>query len=167
MKQTKSIHFAWPQYHLTQELEFVSILSSYNMSYINLGTKSRPANETSSLSSRSLYSSEKVKVAQSCPTLCNPMDYTVHGILQARILEWVAFPLSRESSQPRDRAQVSCIAGGCFTTWATREASKKNKLQKDIAWIKPFKEVEVAREVNGRGGHSWGKHKKNYFLKNV
>ena len=40
----------------------------------------------------------KVKVAQSCPTLCNPMDYTVHGILQARILEWVAFPFSRGSS---------------------------------------------------------------------
>ena len=37
----------------------------------------------------------KVKVAQSCPTLCDPMDYTVHGILQARILEWVAFPFSR------------------------------------------------------------------------
>ena len=43
----------------------------------------------------------KVKVTQSCPTLCNPMDYTVHGILQARILEWVAFPFSRGSSQPR------------------------------------------------------------------
>ena len=44
----------------------------------------------------------KVKVAQSCPTLCDPMDYTVHGILQARILEWAAFPFSRGSSQPRD-----------------------------------------------------------------
>ena len=44
----------------------------------------------------------KVKVAQLCPTLCHPMDYTVHGILQARILEWVAFPFSRGSSQPRD-----------------------------------------------------------------
>ena len=42
----------------------------------------------------------EVKVAQSCPTLCDPMDYTVHGILQARILEWVAFPLSRGSSNP-------------------------------------------------------------------
>ena len=45
----------------------------------------------------------KVKVAQSCLTLCNPMDYTVHGILQARILEWVAFPFSRGSSQCRDQ----------------------------------------------------------------
>ena len=44
----------------------------------------------------------KVKVAQSCLTLCEPMGYTVHGILQARILEWVAFPFSRGSSQPRD-----------------------------------------------------------------
>ena len=42
---------------------------------------------------------EKVKVAQLCPTLCDPMDYTVHGILQAGILEWVAFPFSRASSQ--------------------------------------------------------------------
>ena len=57
----------------------------------------------------------KVKVAQLCPTLCDPMDYTVHGILQARILEWVAFPFSRVSSQPRDRTQVSGIAGGYFT----------------------------------------------------
>ena len=57
----------------------------------------------------------KVKVGQSCPTLCDHMDYTVHGILQARILEWVAFPFSRGSSQPRDRTQVSCIAGGLFT----------------------------------------------------
>ena len=52
----------------------------------------------------------KVKVAQSSPTLCNPMDYTVHGILQARILGWVAFPFSRESFQPKDRTQVSRIA---------------------------------------------------------
>ena len=44
----------------------------------------------------------EVKVAQSCPTLCDPMDFTVHGILQARILEWAAFPFSRGSSQPRD-----------------------------------------------------------------
>ena len=53
---------------------------------------------------------------------CDPMDYTVHGILQARILEWVAFPFSRGSSQPRDQTQVSHIAGGFFTSWATREA---------------------------------------------
>ena len=60
--------------------------------------------------------------APSCPTLCDPLDYTVHGTLQARILEWVAFPFSRGFSQPGDRTQVSHIAGGFFTSWSTREA---------------------------------------------
>ena len=58
----------------------------------------------------------KVKVTQLCLTLCDPMDYTDRGILQARILEWVAFPFSRRSPQPRARTQVSCIAGGFFTS---------------------------------------------------
>ena len=66
-------------------------------------------------------------VAQSCPTLCEPVDASppgssVHGILQGRILEWVAIPFSRGSSQPRDWTQVSRIAGRFFTDWATREA---------------------------------------------
>ena len=74
-----------------------------------------------------------MKVAQSCPTLCNPMDYTVHGILQPRILEWVAFPFSRGSSQPRDRTQVSRIAGGFFTSWATREA--QSLLEFPCLWV--------------------------------
>ena len=65
-----------------------------------------------------------VKVAQSCPTLCDPMDCTVHGILQVRILEWVAFPFSKGSFQPRDWTQVSCIAGRFFTSWTTREAQE-------------------------------------------
>ena len=68
------------------------------------------------------WSEVKWKVAQSCLTLCDPLDYTVHGILQARILEWVDFPFSRGSSQPRDWTQVSRIAGRFFTSWATREA---------------------------------------------
>ena len=59
-----------------------------------------------------------MNVAQSCPTLCGPMDNTIHGILQARILEWVGFPISRGSSQPRDQTQVSCIAGRFLTSWA-------------------------------------------------
>ena len=63
----------------------------------------------------------KVEVAQSCTTLCDTMDYTVHGILQARILEWVAFPFSRGTSQPRDRTQLFLIAGGFFTSWAPGE----------------------------------------------
>ena len=55
-----------------------------------------------------------MKVTQSCPTVCDPMDYTVHGILQARILKWVAFPFSRIYSQSRDLNQITCIAGGFF-----------------------------------------------------
>ena len=66
----------------------------------------------------------KVKVTQLCPTLCDPMNYTVHGILQARILEWLTFPFSRGSSQPRDWTQVSHNAGRFFASWATREAQE-------------------------------------------
>ena len=61
------------------------------------------------------YTVQFSSVAQLCPTLCDPMDYnpqgsSIHGIFQARVLEWVAISFSRESSQPRDRTQVSCIA---------------------------------------------------------
>ena len=58
----------------------------------------------------------EVKVAQSCPTLSDPVDNTVHGILQARILEWVTFPFSKGFSQPKDQTKVSHIAGGFFTS---------------------------------------------------
>ena len=63
------------------------------------------------------------EVAQSCPTLCDPMDCSppnssVHGILQARILKWVAISFSRGSSRPRNQTQVSCIVGRFFTNWA-------------------------------------------------
>ena len=67
------------------------------------------------------------EVTQTCPTLCNPVDCSppgssVHGILQARILEWVAISFSRGSSQPSEWTQFSRIAGRCFNLWATREA---------------------------------------------
>ena len=55
---------------------------------------------------------------------CSPLDYTVHGILQARILEWVDFPFSRGSFQPRDRTQVSHIAHGFFISWTIGEAQE-------------------------------------------
>ena len=58
---------------------------------------------------------KEMKVAQLCLTLGDPMGYTVDEILQARILEWVAFPFTRGSSQRRNRTQVSCIAGRFFT----------------------------------------------------
>ena len=65
-----------------------------------------------------------MKVAQSCPTLCDPMNYSVHGISQARILQWVVFLFSRGFSQPMDKTQVSCIAGRFSTSWTTREGLK-------------------------------------------
>ena len=68
----------------------------------------------------SFFFSNPAEVAQSCPTLCDPMDISlpgsaIHGIFQARILEWAAISFSRRSSQPRDRTRVSCIADRCFT----------------------------------------------------
>ena len=69
----------------------------------------------------------KVLVVQSCQNLCDPMDCgppdtSVHGVLQARVLECIPMPFSRGSSQPRDRTWVSCIGSRFFTVWATREA---------------------------------------------
>ena len=73
--------------------------------------------------------------AQQCLTLCDPMDCrlqgsSVHGIFQATILEWVAISFSRGTSWPRDRNQVSCLPGRCFTVWATREAPSDGNLGK-------------------------------------
>ena len=136
---------------------------------------------------------QKVKVTQSCPTLCDPTDYTVHGILQARILgwvafpfsrgifptqgsnlglphcrqilyqlshkesprilEWIAYPFSRGSSQPRNQTRVSCIAGGFFTNWATREEISSN--------LKLRSHIRVAHQKWATGtcpvmkGHLW------------
>ena len=69
----------------------------------------------------SFFSYIKVRVAESCSTLCDPI---VHGILQARVLEWVAFPSSRGSSQPRNGTQVAHTAGGFLTSCVTREAQE-------------------------------------------
>jgi len=75
---------------------------------------------------------KKLLVAQLCPILCNPTDHSPPGssvheteILQATILEWVAIPFSRGSSQQRDQTQVSHILGCFFTIWATREGPVK------------------------------------------
>ena len=75
---------------------------------------------------------KQVLVTQSCLTLCDPMDCnppgsSAHGILQGRTLEWVALPSSGGSSQLRDQTWVSCIAGGFFTVWTTREAQENRK----------------------------------------
>ena len=111
---------------VTNTLEWVPIPFSRDLP--NLRTE--PWTEL--LHSKILYSLSHWKwseseVAQSCPTLCDLMDCnspgsSVHGIFQARVLEWVAISFSRGSSRPRDRTQVSRIIGRCFTIWATREA---------------------------------------------
>ena len=114
---------------------------------------------------------KKVKAAQSCPTLwphkLQPARLLeVHGILQARILEWVAIPFSRGSSQPGDWTQVSCIAGGFFPVWATREAQntrvaipfpsdlpdpgikpRSPALQADTLLSEPFKQCQEAETI--------------------
>ena len=83
----------------------------------------------------------KVKVAQLCSTLCDCMGHIVHGILQARILESVAFPFFRGSSQPRDQTQVSCIAGGLLP--AESQGKPKNTGVGSLSllqWIFPTQE---------------------------
>ena len=84
----------------------------------------------------------KVLLSQVCPTLWDPMDCcppdsSVHGLLQARILEGVA-PYSRGNFPPGDRTHVSCIAGGFFTIWATREALITREASK-LYWQIPIK----------------------------
>ena len=86
--------------------------------------------EASSMTLVALKSESESEVAQLCPTLCNPMDSTlphssVHGIFQARVLEWGTISFSRGSSWSRDWTRVSCTAGRCFTIRATREESSK------------------------------------------
>ena len=70
------------------------------------------------------------------PMDCSPPGSSVHGILQTRILQWVAIPFSRGSSQPRDRTRVSCMAGRFFTFWATGKSLKKIQKYKNIRYFK-------------------------------
>ena len=102
-----------------------------------------------------------VLVTQSCLTLCDPTDgsppgSSVHGILQARILGWVAIFFSRGSSWFKDQTQVSCMSGRFFTVWATREAwqTHKHGLQENLA-ISKNSEAWLAR-VGQRWFMEWG-----------
>ena len=96
---------------------------------------------------------ESESISQSCPTLCYPIDCnppssSVHEILQARILEWVAIHFSRGSSQPRDRTQVSCIAGRFFTVWATREAYMQNPSCEVLGWMNHKLQSRLPGEIS-------------------
>ena len=84
---------------------------------------------------------------------CSPPSSSVHGILQARILEWVAISFSRESSRSRDRTQVSHIAGRRFNLCTTREALKYKTPSTNIKDFKGGKEARLKEEGGGgRGG---------------
>ena len=102
------------------------------------------------------------EVAQSCPTLCDPVDcslpgFFVHGILQARILEWFTISFSRGSSQPRDGTRISHIVGRCLNLWATREVNRvqipyntSDSIKHRIIWYEIFitlklKKIEVKK----------------------
>ena len=76
--------------------------------------------------------SSSSQVARSCPTLCDPMGSTLHGILQGRILEWVASPFSLGSSQLRDPTQATRIAGRFFSSWAAQEGRRVTYLEAKI-----------------------------------
>ena len=86
----------------------------------------------------------KVKVAQPCPTLCDPMDYTVHGILQARILEWVAISFSRGFS--RNRTSVSCIAGRCPRVLWQKGGKKRKERKKNSGYLWERKRSRSGKE---------------------
>ena len=102
----------------------------------------------------------KVKVAQSCSTLCDPMNCTVHGILQPRILMWVAFPFSRGSFQPRDQTQVFHISGRFFTSptpkrhmkrWSASLIIKEIQIKTIIRHhLKPVRKATIKKSMNNK-----------------
>ena len=100
-------------------------------------------------------------VAQSYPTLgdlvdCSPCQAPLSmGILQARILEWVVMPSSRGSSQPRARTGVSCIAGGFFTSWATREAHRNGVRGKFVQILIRINLLRLHSVTSVEGKVSW------------
>ena len=98
-----------------------AVFPSWKLYFIQPGKRYEWSHSFSTISTMS-----ESEVAQSCPTLCDPMDcslpdFSVHGIFQARVLEWVVISFSRGSSRSRNRTWVSCIAGAFLTSWATRE----------------------------------------------
>ena len=117
-----------------------------------------------------ILSTERKKeseVSQSCLTLCNSIvcslpGSSVHGIFQARILEWVAISFSRASSQPRDRTQVSYIAGRHLTIWATREAHIFSIIQDKCGRCQSFKSTRNLFPVVPVI-FLWGKKTKKYL----
>ena len=107
----------------------------------------------------------KVLVVPWCSTFCNPMNCSpsgssAHGILQARILEWVAISFSRGSFWPRDQTLVSCIAGGFFTVWATRagegEPNGESSMETyTLPYVKQIASGKLLHDVGAQTGALW------------
>ena len=112
-------------------------------------------------------------IAQSCPTLCDPMDCcppgsSVHGISQARILEWVAISLSRRSSQPRNWTRVSCIGRRVLYWWATRIPGDETGRVQRPRWRLDHNENKKRLQMkwgSGRPGRKGGNQKWNFSLR--
>ena len=137
-------------------------------SQVALGIKYLPANagdirDAGSISGLGRPPREtESEVAQPCPTLCDPIDCSlpgssVHGIFQARVLEWVAISFSRGSSRPRDWTRVSRIVGRCFTFCLTKEIATHSNI---LAWRIPW--TEKSSRLWSTGPHKvwlkWLKH---------
>ena len=112
-------------HHRTQESRSTPEAAGYHTveqtSSLQCQRSSSTTQKMSEMQILRLYPAAVLCCAESCPTLCDPMDCnppgsSVHGILQSRILEWVVISFCRGSSQPKDQTQVSCIAGGFFTS---------------------------------------------------
>ena len=116
-----------PESDRTEQLNWTELNVYVSMLVSQFVPPSSSPTVSTSLFSLSCVSIEsESEVTQSCPTLWDPMNSSLpgsslHGIFQARVLEWVAISFSRGSSRPRDWIWVSCIVGGRFTVWATRE----------------------------------------------
>ena len=105
-------------------------------------------------------SESESEVTQSCSTLCDPMDYSlsgssIHGILQAGVLEWVAISFFSRSSRPRDRTWVSHIVGRHFIIWANREEVIGNQIRKMVSMftLNINKYIKEGRAISVSGEH--------------
>ena len=116
-----------PNYSLLLEFSCGVMLCFFFKMDISVRTNGRKQENTTGRWNEVNCTRKWSEVTQSCPTLCFPVNCSlpgssIHGILQARILEWVAISFSRVSSRPRDRNRISCIGGRRFNLWATKEA---------------------------------------------
>ena len=124
------IYLDWLQFiFLSSNLKFKAPLFPFCSVRWSYGSHLPRGRKVWSAPSSSFHTLKWSEVAQSCPTLCDPMDCSLpgpslHGILHVRVLEWVAISFSRGSSPPRDRTQVSCIPSRRFNLWATLDPLK-------------------------------------------